>query len=556
MTIRSIPTSPIEGQKTGTSGLRKKVALVEATPNYIENWVQSLMTALAGSQKGSTFVLGGDGRYLNDKAMLASVGILAANGVSHIIIGQHGLMSTPAVSNLIRKRKAFGGIIMTASHNPAGPHGDWGIKFNCSNGEPAPERITDSIYTETQRISEIKYVDLSLTNSSLATVGSSTVHGVTIEVVDPVSDYVELLKSIFDFPKIRQFLSMNPDIVFDGMHAITGIYAKRVFVDEFKLPASVLINSTPSPDFNGGHPDPNLAYATDLVARMMKDNGPMFGAASDGDGDRNMIMGRNWFVTPSDSLAVIADYAVDAIPYFARNGLKGVARSMPTSRAVDAVAAAKGFSCFQTPTGWKYFGNLMDAGMASLCGEESFGTGADHVREKDGLWAVLAWLSVLEYVNRDNKGPISGVQEINERHWDKYGRHVYCRCDYEEVSADGAKAMISHIRRQLDELAHSELQPGWIVQTAEEYAYTDPVDGSVATNQGIIVSFTNGSRVVYRLSGTGSAGATVRVYKEQFVKEWRSSTDDSLDKGPLMKIHLELSNIQEFTGRTEPTVIT
>lgn len=556
MEVFSVPTHPIDGQKTGTSGLRKKVALIEATPHYIENWLQSLMTALEGSQVGSTFVLGGDGRYLNDLAMIAAIEILFANGVKRVIVGQNGLMSTPAVSNLIRQRKAFGGIIMTASHNPAGKHGDWGIKFNCSNGEPAPERITDKIYTATSTISDIKKIISNLTISDLSLVGLRAFpNDRVVEIVDPVTEYIELMKTVFDFNAIKNFLAKHGNIVFDGMHAVTGTYGRRLFVNEFGLPESVLQNCVPSSDFCGGHPDPNLAYATDLVKKMMAESAPVLGAASDGDGDRNMIMGAQWFVTPSDSLAIIADYAKVAIPYFQTHGVKGVARSMPTSRAVDVVAARSGFKCFQTPTGWKYFGNLMDGGLVNLCGEESFGTGSDHIREKDGLWAVLAWLSILEYVNR-NSSELVGVRTINERHWDKYGRHYYTRCDYEECESADANAMMEHVRSSLDSLTGSELLAGWTVQEATEYAYTDPVDGSEAKRQGFIVAFTNGSRLVYRLSGTGSAGATIRVYMEQYVENWRQERVDSLEKGPLMKISGIISQLEKFTGRTEPTVIT
>jgi phosphoglucomutase len=559
MKILSVPTQPIEGQKTGTSGLRKKVSLIESTPNYIENWIQSLMTALEGSQEGKTFVIGGDGRYLNDTAMIAAIEILFAHGVHQIIVGQNGLLSTPSVSNLIRQRKAFGGIIMTASHNPAGKDGDWGIKFNCSNGEPAPEKVTDKIYAASLTIKEIRRADSGLQPSDLGSIGIRTFAGdKMLHIVDPVTDYIALMKIVFDFEAIKKFLhkQRSPAVLFDGMHAVTGIYGQRIFGDEFGLDkASCLQNASPSPDFNKGHPDPNLVYAHDLVERMMGEDPPMFGAASDGDGDRNMIMGAKWFVTPSDSLAIIAHYALEAIPYFARNGLKGVARSMPTSRAVDAVAAKKGFKCFETPTGWKYFGNLMDGGLANLCGEESFGTGADHIREKDGIWAILAWLSVLEFVNR-NSSALIGVREINEKHWDLYGRHYYSRCDYEECDSVGANRMMEHIRASLRELEGKDLMKDWTVSHAQEYEYKDPVDGSEAKKQGFIISFTNGSRLVYRLSGTGSAGATIRVYMEQFVKDWRAHTIPSLDKGPLMELSKIVSKLEEFTGRTAPTVIT
>ena len=561
MEVRSIPTQPIEGQKTGTSGLRKKVAHIEAIPNYIENWLQSLMNALEGSQIGQTFILGGDGRYLNDRAMVAAIEILFANGVEHIIVGQGGLLSTPSVSNLIRKRKAFGGIIMTASHNPAGKSGDWGIKFNCSNGEPAPERITDKIYACSLTVSEIRRMALDIDFPALKSLGIRDFSSSKkLEIVDSVNDYVQLMKSVFDFDAIRSFIAdRNVSVLFDGMHAVTGIYGKRIFVDEFGLDEnSCLQNATPLSDFGNGHPDPNLVYAHDLVARMMSgSNCPVLGAASDGDGDRNMIMGANWFVTPSDSLAIIAHYATKAIPYFTKHGLKGVARSMPTSRAVDAVAQSLAFPCYQTPTGWKYFGNLMDGGLANLCGEESFGTGADHIREKDGIWAVLAWLSVLEYVNRGTEsGEFLGVQQVNEKHWDMYGRHYYARCDYEECESVGANKMMDHIRASLGSIPGKELMSGWTVASAEEYEYKDPVDGSEAKKQGFIIAFTDGSRLVYRLSGTGSAGATIRVYMEQYVQNWRGEKISSLDKGPLMELSKKLSQIEMFTGRSQPTVIT
>ena len=560
MKIVSIPTKPIEGQKTGTSGLRKKVTVIESTPNYIENWIQSLMNALGGEQAGSSFVIGGDGRYLNDKAIVSAIEILAANKVKRVIIGKDGLLSTPAVSNIIRKQKLFGGIILTASHNPAGPAGDWGIKFNASNGEPAPEKLTDKIYTETMKISQIQRTSISV---NLSSVGRTVVadSDFVVEVVDPVDEYVELLRGIFDFVKISNFLA-STKIVFDGMHAVTGIYGKRIFVNELGLiggDSVTLNNCVPSPDFNGGHPDPNLVYAHDLVERMMSPNCQyVLGAASDGDGDRNMIMGSNWFVTPSDSLAIIADYAAEkAIPYFERNGLRGVARSMPTSRAIDVVCKGREIPCYQTPTGWKYFGNLMDAGLVNLCGEESFGTGSDHIREKDGVWAVMAWLSILEYVNRGS-AKLVGVREINERHWDKYGRHMYCRCDYEEVDSKGANDMMDHIRNQLGVIAGTELIPGWKVESAEEYNYTDPVDKSEAKKQGLIVCFQNGSRIVYRLSGTGSAGATVRIYMEYYVKEWRQPeyANMVIARSPLMDLALKLSDIERFTGRKTPSVIT
>jgi phosphoglucomutase len=561
MKISTIPTKPIEGQKTGTSGLRKKVAFIESTPNYIENWIQSLLNALNGAQVGSSFVIGGDGRYLNDKAIVSAIEILAANKVKRVYIGQNGLLSTPAVSNIIRRRKLFGGIILTASHNPAGPHGDWGIKFNASNGEPAPEKLTDKIYSETLTISEIHRASISVDLSRIGETRISDIDDFVVEVIDPVDEYIELMREIFNFEKISKFLE-SKRIIFDGMHAVTGIYGKRIFIKELGLKENESIslsNCDPSPDFNGGHPDPNLVYAHDLVSKMMAPNCPfVLGAASDGDGDRNMIMGANWFVTPSDSLAIIADFAAKkAIPYFEKNGLKGVARSMPTSRAIDAVCGARNIPCFQTPTGWKYFGNLMDAGLVNLCGEESFGTGSDHIREKDGVWAVMSWLSILEFVNRGSTELI-GVREINERHWDEYGRHMYCRCDYEEVDANGAQDMMNHVRSQLGVIVGTQIYSGWTVVSAEEYNYTDPVDKSEAKNQGFIVCFENGSRIVFRLSGTGSAGATIRVYMEYYVKEWRKPefADMVIAKSPLMDIAIKLSEIERFSGRKTPSVIT
>jgi phosphoglucomutase len=572
MQIDIISTSPIEGQKTGTSGLRKKVRHIQSHPLYIENWIQSLMNALDNSQDGSTFVVGGDGRYMNETAVIAVIEILAANGIDRVIVGQGGLLSTPAVSNLIRLRSVFGGIIMTASHNPAGIDGDWGIKFNCSNGEPAPEKITDKIYDESQQIRVIQRPRLGLKFQDLTSVGTKKFSGTkfTVEIVDPVSDYIESLKGIFDFPRLATFFRQGPPIVFDGMHAVTGIYAKKIFVDELGLSSVRLINCIPAPDFNGGHPDPNLVYAHDLVNLMMSGDKCQFmlGAASDGDGDRNMIMGNNWFVTPSDSLAIIADFAIrGAIPYFNRVGLKGVARSMPTSRAVDVVCRANNIACFETPTGWKYFGNLMDGGLANLCGEESFGTGSDHIREKDGIWAIMAWLTILEYANRSQQNfspttPLVSVRDINEAHWDKYGRHMYCRCDYEEVDSSGANQMMDHIQSSMNVggslSAGSVIYPGWTIESSEEYEYQDPVDLSVAKRQGLIIRFENGSRLVYRLSGTGSAGATIRMYMEYFVKDWRTSDfiNLKLEESPLMEIALKVSDIEKFTGRKKPNVIT
>ena len=540
-----ISTHPIPDQKTGTSGLRRKVALVQSVPLYIENWLQSLVNSL-GSEPIDTLVLGGDGRYLNDVAAISAIEILAANGVGRLIVGTNVLLSTPACSALIRARNAFGGIIMTASHNPAGPSGDWGIKFNAHNGEPAPEKLTNLIYEETKKINSIKRVDLqiSVLDLSKVSVREFIVDGkkFILEIVDPVETYLLLLKTIFDFSKLKAFCS-SKNLLFDGMHAVTGVYASRIFCDELGLPASCLQNCVPSPTFNGGHPDPNLVYAHDLVERMHKEP-ILLGAASDGDGDRNMIMGASWFVTPSDSLAIIANYATRAIPYFAKNGLKGVARSMPTSRAIDLVCERLEIPCYETPTGWKFFGNLMDAGLVNLCGEESFGTGAAHIREKDGIWAVLAWLSILEFENGRS------VADINKKHWETYGRHMYARCDYDEVEQSAGDAVMDYLRTFTMGDSPVIFDNEYVVESVKEFAYTDPVDGSISNKQGIVVCFTNKSRIMYRLSGTGSAGATVRIYVERYTR----NVNDGLES--LVKIAKDISKIKDFTGRSEPSLVT
>ena len=490
-----VTTSPIPGQKTGTSGLRKKTALVEATPNFVENWVQSVVNAI-GSLAQKSFAIGGDGRYLNPEAIQSIINILAANGAEGVVVARDGLMSTPAVSGLIRQRKLAGGFILTASHNPAGKSGDWGIKFNASAGEPAPESFTDLILKETLNIHEIRRMHFSV---DLSKVGLIRHGNFLIEVVDPVTDYFNLLKEIFNFDNLQEFCA-RPDFgfVFDGMNAVTGVYAKSIFCGFLGLAEQSLRHCTPLPDFGGGHPDPNLTYAADLIACMQENAHFVLGAASDGDGDRNMILGRRgFFVSPSDSVAIIANYAERAIPYFARHKIRGVARSMPTSRALDVVASEKKFPCFQTPTGWKYFGNLMDAGLVNLCGEESFGTGSDHIREKDGLWAVMCWLSILAYETREN-GRLVEVEEICEKHWDTFGRHFYRRCDYEECDSSAAERMFDHLRGEVQSHASgSSVKQGWVVKSAEEYNYVDPVDKSVANKQGIIFCFENGSRIIY-----------------------------------------------------------
>ena len=552
-------TTPIAGQKTGTSGLRRKSTLVLETPHFVDNWVQSLVNALGtDTVKNSTFILGGDGRFFNDVAARIIIKILAGNGAAKVIVGQHGLMSTPAVSNFIRrmnggdKREVLGGLILTASHNPAGPSGDWGIKFNAGNGEPALESLTNLIYEESQRISELHQIEFPDGFLDFSNVGVREDAGFILEVVDSCTAYIDMLKSIFDFPDLSRFCA-DHRVLFDGMHAVTGAYAHAIFCKELGLDESCLFNCTPKPDFGGGHPDPNLIYAAGLVESMRNSPDFALGAASDGDGDRNMIVGGGgFFVSPSDSLAIIASFATRAIHYFKVHGLKGVARSMPTSQAVDLVASSENVKCYQTPTGWKFFGNLMDAGRANLCGEESFGTGADHIREKDGIWAVLCWLSILAYVNRDKASFVS-VKDICEQHWDKFGRHFYRRCDYEECELVHAEHVFEELRRNV---AHwPETESGWELSKAEEYTYTDPVDGSVARKQGIVFSFENGSRVIFRLSGTGSAGATIRVYLERYCREWRTESEE-LEKGKLMEFALKWSKLEQITARKAPNVVT
>ncbi|KAF4691517.1 hypothetical protein FOZ60_015378 [Perkinsus olseni] len=526
--IHKVPTKPIEGQKTGTSGLRKKTAVITGTPNYIENWLQCLFTSIGDDLKGKTLVIGGDGRYHNSVVAQTAIRMGFANGVKRFVVGKNGILSTPGVSAVIRERGLFGGIIMTASHNPGGPNADWGIKYNCENGGPAPEKVTDKIYDLSQVIEEYSIADLEVP-VDLARLGEQKFPGdCVVEVIDPFQIWVDLMKKCFDFEALRKLVA-RPDftLLYDGLNAVTGPYARKVFVEELGAPETSIVDGTPLEDFGGAHPDPNLTYAHGLVEKMdtsKNPNAPVFGAASDGDGDRNMVLGRDWFVSPSDSLAIIFDYAAQgAIPYFNKVGLPGVARSMPTSRAVDVVSKARGIPCYQTPTGWKFFGNLMDANKVSLCGEESFGTGSNVIREKDGLFSILCWLSILAFRNQDATKPLVGVREINEDHWRRYGRHFYTRCDYEGVESDAADRMFDHIRGEIADKSLAQgvkLGEGWTVAGGEEYRYVDPIDGSVAEKQGLIITFDNGGRIVFRLSGTGSAGATIRLYMELYEKDF------------------------------------
>ncbi|KNA17463.1 hypothetical protein SOVF_079680 [Spinacia oleracea] len=578
--VSRIQTKPYDGQKPGTSGLRKKVK-VFAQPHYLENFVQCTFNALTADRiKGKTLVVSGDGRYYSEEAIQIIIKMSAANGVKCVWVGQNTLLATPAVSAVIRERvgkdgsKASGAFILTASHNPGGPNEDFGIKYNMENGGPAPEGVTDKIYENTTTINEYLTAE-DLPDVDISKVGTTSFSGpdgkFEVEVFDSTDTYVKLMKSIFDFEAIKKLLSC-PKFTFcyDALHGVAGVYAKRIFVEELGANESSLLNCTPKKDFGGGHPDPNLTYAKELVQRMglgksnTEGEPPEFGAAADGDADRNMVLGKRFFVTPSDSVAIIAANAVEAIPYFS-GGLKGVARSMPTSAALDVVAKALNLKFFEVPTGWKFFGNLMDAGLCSVCGEESFGTGSDHVREKDGIWAVLAWLSILGQKNKDklNGENLVTVEDIVRQHWVTYGRHYYTRYDYENVDAGGAKELMANLVNLQSDLSEvNKIVKGVNsavanVKSADEFQYTDPVDGSVSKHQGIRYLFEDGSRLVFRLSGTGSEGATVRVYIEQYENDSSKISRDSQEAlKPLVDVALKLSKMQEFTGRSEPTVIT
>lgn len=542
--IRTVSTQAIAGQRPGTSGLRKKVTVFQQSP-YLENFVQSIFDSLEGFE-GQTLVLGGDGRFFNAEAIQVILRMAAANGFGKVLVGQHGILSTPAVSCVIRKHRTFGGIILSASHNPGGPDGDFGIKYNTSNGGPAPEKITEAIYANTQKIS--RYLTLDAADVDLATLGPARVGEMAVEVIDSVADHADLLASLFDFDRIGQLLRGGQfRMCFDAMHAVTGPYAHEIFVKRLGAPAASVINGVPLPDFGGGHPDPNPTYAKELIERLFASDAPDFGAASDGDGDRNMIVGRHFVVTPSDSLAVLAANATLVPGYKA--GLKGVARSMPTSAAADRVAAKLGIASYETPTGWKFFGNLLDAGKVTLCGEESSGTGSDHLREKDGIWAVLFWLNILAVRGES-------VEQILREHWKTFGRNYYSRHDYEGVDSSAANGLMDHLRAQLAQLPGRTVA-GLEIATADDFAYTDPVDGSVSTAQGIRIGLKDGSRLVYRLSGTGTEGATLRVYLERFEPDaTKHAIDTQQALAPLIALADALAGIKERTGRSEPTVIT
>ncbi|PFH51792.1 hypothetical protein AMATHDRAFT_174556 [Amanita thiersii Skay4041] len=562
--VKNVTTKPFDGQKPGTSGLRKRVKVFQQE-HYTENFIQSIFDSIDAKDK--TIVVGGDGRYFSPEAIQSILRIGSANGVGRFIIGKDGILSTPAASNIIRKYKAYGGILLTASHNPGGPNNDFGIKYNVSNGGPAPESVTNTIHEKTTTIQTYKVIDAPALN--LSKIGEYTFGPSKVSIIDSVQDYLLLLESIFDFPLIKSFLDSHRSdfrVLFDGLHGVTGPYARAIFVEKLGLPESSIQNCVSLPDFGGGHPDPNLTYAHTLVEAVEKNN-IQFGAASDGDGDRNMIYGKGAFVTPSDSVAIIAHWA-NVIPYFKRQGgPKGLARSMPTSKAIDLVAKKKGIECFEVPTGWKFFGNLMDAGRLSICGEESFGTGSDHIREKDGVWAIVAWLNIIAAANADSPNKLIGINDLLYDYYATYGRSFFSRYDYEEVSSEGANALVAHLNEalktgSLNNTTHAaeSTENKFTVSGIYNFEYKDPIDNSISSNQGHVITFDDGSRVVFRLSGTGSQGATVRMYVERYVPseagpaELRRDTAEGL-KG-LIEVALRISKLKDFLGRERPTVIT
>ena len=539
----TISTQPIDGQKPGTSGLRKKTR-VFMTPHYLENFIQSVWIGVGGVA-GKTLVLGGDGRYFNDRAAQVILRMAAAGGAKKVIVGQNALLSTPAASNVIRSRGADGGLIMSASHNPGGIEEDFGVKYNMANGGPAPEDVTDRIFKATKALTA--YEILNAQDLDLSAIGTTRLGATEVEVIDPVTDYVALMETLFDFDKIAALFASGFRMRFDAMHAVTGPYARAILEGRLGAAPGTVVNGTPMADFGGGHPDPNPIWAKELIDVMMAADAPDFGAASDGDGDRNMIVGRGIYVTPSDSVAVLAANAHLAPGYAA--GLKGVARSMPTSKALDRVAAAKGLACYETPTGWKFFGNLLDAGRCTICGEESAGTGSDHVREKDGLWAVLLWLNILA----ERQQPVA---EIMTAHWAEYGRNYYSRHDYEAVESEKAEGLMQALRDRLATLPGQSFA-GMTVESADEFAYDDPVDGSRSEGQGIRVNFVGGARAVFRLSGTGTVGATLRVYLEDLELDPARQNRDAQDAlAGVIAAADAVAGIAERTGRTEPDVIT
>ena len=543
MSIVSHPTTPFAGQQPGTSGLRKKVGVFQQ-PGYLENFVQALFDSLEGTA-GQTLVLGGDGRYLNRAAVQVILRMAAAQGFGRVLLGQRGILSTPAVSCVIRKHHAYGGIVLSASHNPGGPDGDFGIKYNVGNGGPAPEKVTEAIFAGTKTIVQYRASDAAPID--IDTLGTHRIEQMVVEVIDPVTDYAALMQTCFDFPAIKALFAAGFRMRFDAMSAVGGPYAKAIIEGLLGAPSGTVVNGVPLEDFGGLHPDPNPVNAEDLMLHMAAADAPDFGAASDGDADRNMIVGRNFPVAPSDSLALLAAHAGVAPRY--RAGLKGIARSMPTSTAADRVAKALGIASYETPTGWKFFGNLLDADKVTLCGEESYGTGSDHVREKDGLWAVLFWLNIVAATGES-------VEALVRAHWAKFGRNYYSRHDYEAVDTAAANTLMADLRAQLPALTGQSFA-GQRVNIADDFSYTDPIDGSVATKQGVRIIFDNGSRIVFRLSGTGTEGATLRVYLERFEPDVANqSVPTQAALAPLIVLAQQLARIREHTGRSEPSVVT
>jgi phosphoglucomutase len=544
MTIQTVATNPFLDQKPGTSGLRKQVTAFQQ-PHYLENFIQSIFDSL-DNLKGQTLVVGGDGRYFNRPAIQVILKMAAANGVGRIKVGRGGILSTPAVSCVIRKYNALGGIVLSASHNPGGPNGDFGVKYNISNGGPAPEKVTEAIFARSQVID--RYHILSALDVDLDRLGETKLGNMVVEVIDSVTDYQALMESLFDFDRIHSLLTNGSfRMCMDSMHAVTGPYAHQIFESRLGASVGTVQNGLPLEDFGGGHPDPNLVYAHDLVERMFGIDPLDFGAASDGDGDRNMILGSRFFVTPSDSLAVMAANAT-LVPGY-KDGLAGIARSMPTSEAPDRVAAKLGIDCYETPTGWKFFGNLLDAGKATLCGEESFGTGSNHIREKDGLWAVLFWLNILAVKQQP-------VEQLMRSHWQTFGRNYYSRHDYEGVDSDRANTLVTQLRAAMPSLKGRKFGSREVAYS-DDFSYTDPIDGSVSDKQGIRIGFTDGARIIYRLSGTGTQGATLRLYVESYEADIAQHNQDPQNAlGDLIAIADEVAHIHSLTGMDTPTVIT
>jgi len=545
MNIQTVSTQPFSDQRPGTSGLRKKVSRFQQ-PHYLENFVQALFDILP-DRAGQTLVLGGDGRFHNRVAVQTILRMAAANGFARVLVGRGGLLSTPAVSAVIRKHGCFGGIILSASHNPGGPDGDFGIKYNIANGGPAPESITEALFARSTSLNEYRIVT-GTADIDLEALGIQRLGDMSVEIIDPVADYAELMHRLFDFDAMRAWFAAGGRMRFDAMNAVCGPYAHAILEGQLGAPAGTVINGEPLEDFGGHHPDPNPAHATELIEMMSGQHAPDFGAASDGDADRNMILGRSFIVTPSDSLAVLAANATRVPGY--RDGLTGIARSMPTSRAADAVAAALGIPCFETPTGWKFFGNLLDANKATLCGEESYGTGSNHVREKDGLWAVLFWLNLLAVSGQS-------VAALVRAHWARFGRHYYSRHDWEGIATEHADALMAALRAKLPSLAGQDFGAGLRISEADDFAYTDPIDGSLSTRQGVRLIFDNSSRIVFRLSGTGTEGATLRVYLERFEPDpSRHDLPAQQVLSSLIRVADEIADIHGHSGLAAPTVIT